>query len=510
MKKRVFIFVWTVLAGLLIAPLVNVLQHPGVDLNKWLEKKNLYNVDFAAAWSNFLLYQLGISTHPNQVVIGLDGWLYLGDNYAQTRTVTRNGVTTTDLINSQKISAANRAWGNWLRNKGVQLFPVMVGPNKASIYPEHLPVWAKPASTSATDALIASTEPNGYIDLKAPLLAAKTAHRQTLYYRTDTHWNSLGAGVAFLSFARNASRWATELRWPNETDLRVTSTKSHPGGDLSGFLRIQARVSDTEPFLAYAERGIETRQYDFDSGQQLGQGGNPKLVTPRTPQLIVSDGALNSRKVLWLRDSFGEALAPLMATTFSQTLQLHWQEALKPGGRFVELVEKWKPDYVVITVVERDAYANAFSLPPPLQIMDVKAGFQSSDLSTRSGMHDIVPTTSPNQYRLNGPDPYIEYVVKPSLTGAQPGLLKLQLSCADSTEKVPVQLFWLKGEESQYSEEQSVRFELQPGERMIDLRTAPGWLMKGAVHHLRLDIDSDSACMDLKLANPILGIMSAD
>lgn len=131
MRKCVFIFLLAVLSGLLVAPLVNVLSHPNVERGTWLERKNLYNMDFASQWPNFLLYQLGISSHPEQVVIGREGWLYLGDNYAQSRTVTRNGQTPADLITSQKIGAASQAWERWLKNRGVRLFRVMVGPTRS-------------------------------------------------------------------------------------------------------------------------------------------------------------------------------------------------------------------------------------------------------------------------------------------------------------------------------------------------------------------------------------------
>ena len=70
-------------------------------------------------------------------------------------------------------------------------------------------------------------------------------------------------------------------------------------------------------------------------------------------------------RVLWLRDSFGAALEPWMAATFSDTLQMHWREALQSPDVLAALVEQWKPDYVFVTVVERDARVVAFTRGPP-------------------------------------------------------------------------------------------------------------------------------------------------
>jgi len=80
------------------------------------------------------------------------------------------------------------------------------------------------------------------------------------------------------------------------------------------------------------------------------------------PLLVRSKHALNHRKVLWLRDSFGTALSPFMAATFTETLQIHYA-ALEPET-LAGLVETYRPDYVFLTVVERDARGEWFRKPP--------------------------------------------------------------------------------------------------------------------------------------------------
>ena len=197
-----------------------------------------------------------------------------------------------------------------------------------------------------------------------------------------------------------------------------------------------------------------------------------------------------------------------MAATFSETVQLYWQEALKPDGRFVELVEKWKPDYVFITVVERDSRSDLFSLSPPLEITGPSKDFKLVRASSRVGMNDIVEGKAANEYHLKGADPFVEYALDPEQNMSDASFLNLNLTCDDGTAKVPMQLFWLKDGEGHYKEEQSVRFAIQPGTHLIDLRSAPGWTINGAVKRLRLDIDSKGSCVDLKLVNPVLGLIA--
>ena len=70
------------------------------------------------------------------------------------------------------------------------------------------------------------------------------------------------------------------------------------------------------------------------------------------------------QKVLWLRDSFGRAMSPLMAATFPEALQLHYE--VVDSKRFVQLIDAFKPDYVFISVVERETFsANFRHFPPP-------------------------------------------------------------------------------------------------------------------------------------------------
>lgn len=338
---------------------------PNRDTIEWTKKSFLYNMDFVSRWAARFLYPFGISTNPKQVIVGRDGWLFLGDQYEQTRTVDRRPPSKADFIIGREIGRATEAWSAYLSTRGVRFLKVMLAPNKGTIYSEHLPLWAKPSSPNATDALLAGTGTAHYVDLRPALLAAKANQPEDLYYKTDTHWNFLGAGLAFKAFAQQASEVAPEIQWPSEDMYQILHVDPRPGGDLSNFLRLTASLSDSEPIIKASILPIKTTQSDFYTRRVIQQGANIAIGTPDKPLLVQSEGALNNKKVLWLRDSFGTAMSPLMAVTFSEVLQLHWSEAIKPRGRFVQLVEEWKPDYVVFTVVERSSRTPWFAAYPP-------------------------------------------------------------------------------------------------------------------------------------------------
>ena len=364
-KRKVIIFLIISLTNLSFVPIINIFTSSKRDTIEWAKQPFLYNMDFVSKWLGLFFYKFGISIDPNQVVIGLDDWLFLGDRYADTLTTDRRHLTKEDLSIGQEIGYAANAWSEYLSSKGVKLFKVMIGPNKSSIYPEYLPSWAKPSTPNATDALFAGTGTIHYVNLKDALLAAKTRYSTPLYYKTDTHWNQLGAGIAFQAFAQQVGPSAPEIHWPPNDAYQLIDVIPYTQGDLANFLRLRSFLPDKEAIIRASRLITKTTHLDFDTAQIIYHGGNNPVVMPNKPLLVRSEGALNNVKVLWLRDSFGTVMAPLMSATFSEVLQLSWEEAIKPEGRIVQLVEQWQPDYVFLTVVERSSRHTFFTTYPP-------------------------------------------------------------------------------------------------------------------------------------------------
>lgn len=358
MKKRALVFVCMALLALAVVPVINfklgnIQEKKG---QEWWSRAVLYNFDFALPFLNHLFYPVGISTNPRHVIIGKDDWLYLGDQYEKTITVRRLGTTGKDKDVARKIGLATKSWEPWLKNKGVRLFRIILGPDKGTIYPEFLPDWAQPAADSATDTLLANVNRELYIDTRPALRAAKSQFSRPIYYKTDSHWNSLGAWVAFRAFAEEVARTESGLRWISDQQVSVSKVNVRNGGGTANFLRLNQMLRDSELTIKIdSGYPIETEQYDYETGKLIVFGGNHQIDTPvrQPPILVKSKHALNHKKVLWLRDSFGSAMAPFMAVTFTEIVQLHYIST--DSVRFTRLIETYKPDYVFITVVERSS-----------------------------------------------------------------------------------------------------------------------------------------------------------
>src|SRR5205814_1172135 len=97
---------------------------------------------------------------------------------------------------------------DYLATRGIG-YIVTVAPEKFSIYPEYLPPWVARAPRTRFDRVahaLASIPGLNFIDLRPALTAAKAGER--VYYMTDSHWNYLGASVAYLNLMREVQRVA--------------------------------------------------------------------------------------------------------------------------------------------------------------------------------------------------------------------------------------------------------------------------------------------------------------
>lgn len=501
MKLRLLAFIFFVSFVLLAIPVINIFTVKSYSAIK-LEKSFLFNMDFVSRWTAVLLYPLGISTDPKQVIVGRNGWLYLGNKHEATVSEDMRLATDDDRALGKQIGAATLAWEAYLKAQGVKLFRIMIGPNKSSIYPENMPSWARPASFNPMDALIAEAKGEVFVDLRPALLSTKYGLKDDLYFKTDTHWNALGAGVGFRYFGEEVGKVDSSIVWPSGKVYELINTTERGGGDLANFLRLSGSFSDPDPRINSGFLRVQTSQVDYETGKLLWEGGNPEVGAPYEPLLIKSDGALNTKKVLWLRDSFGSSLSPLMAVTFSDVIQLHWSQALKPGGSFTKLVEEWKPDYVFITVVERAVRSAYFEAYPPPVFMGSEKNYKVVSSTQVVSANMLMQGPAVSDYKINGIDAFVDYALKNEIPYSTEPYLGVNLVCNDGSSSVPVQLFWVKEGEGDYSESSSAKFTLRTGASIIDLRTIPKWPVGSAIKRLRIDIDSMNYCVNFKMNNP--------
>ncbi len=264
-------------------------------------------------------------------MIGRDNWLiYTGapsmDDYQNTLPFSDQDLA---RIQSKLDSLSDR-----LVKKGVKALVVVVAPNKNTIYPEYFPPEiTKIGPESRLDQLINYEKQHGKVkvlDIRPTLLAAK---RQSLvYYRTDSHWNPLGAFIAYQAVMAQLQRAFPNLKTHTLTDFRIVPTKKM--GDISTNMIKSNFTEDTFEMVPLFSRKVFTqswRSHPSDNRFNLITA-NPDSTLP---------------KLVMFEDSFSEALIPYLADHFSRGVYL-W--AYPSDESFYDIE---KPDVVIIEITER-------------------------------------------------------------------------------------------------------------------------------------------------------------
>lgn len=186
------------------------------------------------SWINYYVFH--VSTN-DKVIIGKDNWLFYGnDNENPVTCWWGNTIyTETEL---QKIADNLTSIETYLADIGIE-FVIFVAPYKERIYPEMLPTYygVSPEQHMA-EQVVAYIEENTDIRIVYPyeelLVAKEQVSDVLLYYKTDTHWNRVGAYVGSVALCKELGVYLPELTEKEVSIERVGDW----AGDLTSMLHL--------------------------------------------------------------------------------------------------------------------------------------------------------------------------------------------------------------------------------------------------------------------------------
>ena len=272
-------------------------------------------------------YRLLHSSTNEEVVPGKADWLY----YAPTvPDYTGEGRLTGDELDAM---AANlRALAEFYRRHGARVFLAVV-PNKSTIYPESMPDRYALRQDGGNIPLlreVCAGLPIVWIDLTEPLAGAARGENP-IYYRTDTHWNALGAAIAARTILVAMGR--------EVPDYAVGESVAFNGGDLSRLMGLDGELTESAPSVLPASPLPEA---DYDQ-REVARSGN------------------GAGRLLVFRDSFGTAVGPWLANAYRRA-ELVWRYPLD--------TDRTIPDDVLLLFCERNL--RMYLLPEPLLYDDAE------------------------------------------------------------------------------------------------------------------------------------------
>lgn len=289
---------------------------------------------------NRTILALGMSP-TRRVIIGRDGWLFAGfDNIP-------SDLRGLGELSTKRARAAVDRWTRLARQIEARGIPVVfvVAPNKSTIYRHHLPRWLDPVPFARTDLGRFRTALAGspylaerFVDLRRQLLPV--AGTTPLYKRTDTHWNVLGAFIAYRAIAERVSR-----RLPHFAPMPQSAFDFRAGeaaGDLARMMNPNAgklilpnvRSAPRRPVPRFSQRRIK------DPGSPF-----PTNILER----VSRRSQTGKRVVLIVGDSFANYFAPFFVLHADKIVRVHH----RAGGWPRSIIDKVEPTVVVIQVVER-------------------------------------------------------------------------------------------------------------------------------------------------------------
>jgi len=315
-------------------------------LSQWPNSyRRYFNAHFGLrAWlmkahATLKIQGFGVSS-SDKVILGRDGWLFYAgggalDDFRHARTFKPDELSTW--------LAALEARRNWLRRRGIE-YLFFIAPNAQTIYPEYMPAEIRPVtSLSRLDQLTTYVHTHSdihMVDLRPALLTAKQSDR--LYFKTDTHWNQLGAFVAYGQLAPQLK--AMFPRWrPDE---------------MANFERVETQgwFGDLAAMLA-TTHFQETRIELIRKRPEVGGDPISSAIERQITNLTSAHGELHSLVVF--RDSFFAAQAEYIARHFRRTVLVSTTDF------DTEVVERERPEIVIQEFVERSLMSTKPSAPAP-------------------------------------------------------------------------------------------------------------------------------------------------
>lgn len=275
----------------------------------------------------------------SKVVLGRDGWLYYSESMDEYR-----GVRKLPFVRIKKWLQEFKAKKDFLESRNIK-YLLVIAPNKETVYPEFLPTTIQQIQQirdklyidDLVKALPADSRPS-ILDLREPLISAKDTGR--LYWKTDSHWNQLGAAVASDAIINRLSLWFPELQpRSNRNVFETTTTKS---GDLADLMGLQDQLRD---------EGIVIPQVD----QPLLTASLRSRTTMKKilfNEAVESRDGENRRNAIVTGDSFTNTLNMFLPAHFRRTLQVRPLVSYQDPF-FQSIIEAEKPDVYIELVVDR-------------------------------------------------------------------------------------------------------------------------------------------------------------
>lgn len=286
-------------------------------------RKNFININ------NRIKYTLFNQSGEKNVILGNDGWLFYESalhDYMGTEVISDEDV--------RIIAESIKKMQDEIEAQDKK-FVFTIAPNKMEIYGEDMPYYyLEDEADGNYEKLIKLLDEYNvnYVDLKSVLSDNKETDGNRIYHKLDSHWNNLGASLAYMNIMKKAG-----LSYTDYTKIKYEARQDFDG-DLYEMLFPDGQEKDIQYYFDVEDN------YEFTS---RFMGVDDLIITTHNDN--------GNGSVLLFRDSFGNSLFEFFARDFENT---QISRAIPYDITDIDDV-----DLIVVEIVERNI-GNLLLYPP--------------------------------------------------------------------------------------------------------------------------------------------------
>ena len=291
-----------------------------------------------------------------KVLVGRDGWLFLRSTLADFS----NSAPMYDERTMEKIRGYLESIGSYAKSRNKK-FVFFIAPDKCRVYPEYVRRYRKvrPDSESRTERLVAYLRERCDFPVVYPreeMLGMKESSPFPLYYKSDTHWNSMGAYLGgYLPIMRALS--FADIRVVKVDDWR----EPKHWGDLLGMLgRKPSRQELASLSPKWTNGTYAAPRPGYNPGTKVAFESDRRQKGDVEGRVVARNPSCGGFALYCIRDSFCTDLLPFFSESFARTTARHVLRGVRPEDK----AQIDECNAILLEIAERDLLnlANA-SLP---------------------------------------------------------------------------------------------------------------------------------------------------
>lgn len=260
-------------------------------------------------------------------LVGKEGWLYIWgvDNIEDK--ISGRLIASDEELSAFGLNVGRRA--TWSKSNGIS-YRHLIGPDKSSVYPEFLPPLISRSNLTLLEqcSTVWSHEAYGIDFIDAAHVLKRESLKHQVYFKSDSHWNYIGALAVFNEIARSLS--ATGVRIEPFSENEIDTTAKRRVFELGAL----GKEPKLEEFHFIKPKNIFSKLV-FENNSAQGK-----------IQVFENDNFTLPRCVLF-RDSYSSFFIPFLAERCSRLT------VLKANSFWYNLVEEEQPDVVLTQIAER-------------------------------------------------------------------------------------------------------------------------------------------------------------